>query len=799
MLARGPLTASGRNLPYQPLLSGRRSTREPSKQSVPGAFPTPRSSPTPRSVKEAAVALATSAAGADVAADASAGLGQVAAAAPSACKSDAPRVLPAVSEHERLAEDCVCGNIFEENAKFCRKCGKRRPHRWTTAVPDAPDQGESKRHLRTALLHLITVSGLSKTAACLREEAGLEDDENDGILADQDRQAKTTGLMSLVRTSMEKRHQAVSQQHAVHKDRVGLLSGKMGSHQRRLGTLHERLRSLRGSLDEGPSLSHEELKASAARQHDHRMKISRRRAEAADLRRKLRDLQAVVESRRKRFDEAQAEVDLLRLHPTGAATARPTSTAAGPKVETSRGSKDDLFSRIDTDGDGVISPGEMERGVAILSAEARKLKGVLLGWDNPGASRKLVEQKFREVDTNGTGQLAWRTGQIKAFMRMVFSSHSLAMPEWDDQVWLNFFLGVDSDRSNTLSITEAIVFAKQCLEAALLSLLRIPEVVKAYDSHPVATAESWARSYMPAPLVKTSVLSYRSGRLTVNLAELASMLSPCAQANARHRQRMIKVVDAGSHVRQAVQLYQLCDKDGNGVLTWYGGEIRDFVTSVFRHYTLVPPAEDQIYRLQQRFDVDGSNSLDCRECVELCDALLRGVFYMEASKALAASLQQQASQPTLQPQLPTYAYQPQATQGTAVRRASSPVHSVTVAAPSPSPGYPQAHVATHVGVMMAGGAVSPMPMIGHMPPSPQLATRRVLSPNSPVQRARSPGEPLMVPAGIASIVSSPRHPGQDAAAAAAAAAVAAAAQGPMPRMLNSGSSGSLPTVRRFAT
>ncbi|CAJ1448270.1 unnamed protein product [Effrenium voratum] len=59
----------------------------------------------------------------------------------------------------------------------------------------------------------------------------------------------------------------------------------------------------------------------------------------------------------------------------------------------------------------------------------------------------------------------------------------------------------------------------------------------------------------------------------------------------------------------------------NGMLTWNEGEIRKFISEVFKHYDLVVPAEAQLYEIYRHFDRDSSYSLDVRESLCFVDAM----------------------------------------------------------------------------------------------------------------------------------------------------------------------------------
>merc|ERR1712232_800295 len=238
-----------------------------------------------------------------------------------------------------------------------------------------------------------------------------------------------------------------------------------------------------------------------------------------------------------------------------------------------------------------------------------------------------------------------------------------------------------------------------------MTLLRMPEVSKAYSNHPIAVAEAWVRNFVPQS-VKVVTMAYRNANL--NLNDIATPLISVAQANAKHRQRMIKVIESGVHMRQAMQLYNVCDRDGNGVLTWNVGEIRDYVLAVFRHYTLSPPAEEQIYRVYQRFDADRSYSLDANECLELVDCIFRALFAIEPPRLVAALPNSHAVLPAYQPVPRTSGASSSSAgtlpQATAARRVASPkALPATAYQVTPQPG-------SHVAGSASQRILSPQPV-----------------------------------------------------------------------------------------
>ena len=106
-------------------------------------------------------------------------------------------------------------------------------------------------------------------------------------------------------------------------------------------------------------------------------------------------------------------------------------------------------------------------------------------------------------------------------------------------------------------------------------------------------------------------------------------MGPNINANIEHRDRMKAMVENGSIMRDAIEIFKTCDKDCIGVRTWQNGQIRDFVHAVFQEHDLVPPTMEpqHCYELFKMFDYDNKQHLDIQQCLCLVDALFRAVCY----------------------------------------------------------------------------------------------------------------------------------------------------------------------------
>eukprot|EP00440_Ansanella_granifera_P072008 gb/GFBE01078144.1/.p1 GENE.gb/GFBE01078144.1/~~gb/GFBE01078144.1/.p1 ORF type:complete len:1302 (+),score=285.19 gb/GFBE01078144.1/:1-3906(+) len=150
-----------------------------------------------------------------------------------------------------------------------------------------------------------------------------------------------------------------------------------------------------------------------------------------------------------------------------------------------------------------------------------------------------------------------------------------------------------------------------------------PAALSALRSGAAVAAEDYVRGYVPH--LQMQRLTYPSGT-SVYFPDLVHVLSPVATANAPHRAQAVQAMEVGAHVRTALQVYQECDRDGYGLLTWSDGHIHDFVVATFQRLGLVPPAEMQTYAAHTLFDARRKMCLGACDCLCLVDALFRVVF-----------------------------------------------------------------------------------------------------------------------------------------------------------------------------
>lgn len=162
-------------------------------------------------------------------------------------------------------------------------------------------------------------------------------------------------------------------------------------------------------------------------------------------------------------------------------------------------------------------------------------------------------------------------------------------------------------------------------------------------------AEKWVANHAPLPVGHTPIVTYPGGA-SVSFPELAASLTPIALANAQHRARIIPAIESGDVLRQTLRTYAACDRDRSGFLSWYDGQIQNFISSVFQQLGLTPPDDQQMFQLYTKFDVDRNRVLDARECLCLVDALFRSIFFKELPRTMYGP--QQHAFPVPQPPVP---------------------------------------------------------------------------------------------------------------------------------------------------
>lgn len=238
-----------------------------------------------------------------------------------------------------------------------------------------------------------------------------------------------------------------------------------------------------------------------------------------------------------------------------------------------------------------------------------------------GSLLRSALQVFLAHDRGRSGFLGWNEGEVRAFVAEVLRENGLCPPS-ESQIY-QMYVAFDTERSMRLDASECL-----CLVDALVRAIFYVEGPSPYDCpmrHPIAEAEEWVSSYVAPDVAKNKEVTYL-GRTSVRFADYSASLATIAAKNASHRERMVRALEDGSVVREALQSYHAHDKRRSGFLTWGNGEIQEFVATVFQRSGLeAVPMEAEVYPLYAAFDTEKSARLDVSECLCLTDALLRAV------------------------------------------------------------------------------------------------------------------------------------------------------------------------------
>jgi hypothetical protein len=133
--------------------------------------------------------------------------------------------------------------------------------------------------------------------------------------------------------------------------------------------------------------------------------------------------------------------------------------------------------------------------------------------------------------------------------------------------------------------------------------------------------DEWVLGYAPPPLQGTASIIYL-GKVQVTFRPLPPVTcgSPPETATAG---KLVKAIESGEAMREALTHYQECEILGCGFLT--SREVPVFLTAVLQNYGLGPPPEELLAWIYKLFDPDGSLYLDARECLCMAEALLRTI------------------------------------------------------------------------------------------------------------------------------------------------------------------------------
>jgi len=135
-----------------------------------------------------------------------------------------------------------------------------------------------------------------------------------------------------------------------------------------------------------------------------------------------------------------------------------------------------------------------------------------------------------------------------------------------------------------------------------------------------------------------STITYPCGAI-IDIKTLARLLVPLAQSNPADLPGVAEIVRRRDHLQMSLALYEECDSHRNGYLEWEGGQLYNFVVSVFRHNGFLPPFSGQVKEVAERFLPTGKcvvELMEARECLCVVDALMQALTFEARSKISSA-------------------------------------------------------------------------------------------------------------------------------------------------------------------
>eukprot|EP00435_Cladocopium_sp_Y103_P071389 s172_g37.t1 len=145
----------------------------------------------------------------------------------------------------------------------------------------------------------------------------------------------------------------------------------------------------------------------------------------------------------------------------------------------------------------------------------------------------------------------------------------------------------------------------------------------------IRLAQEWINSYQ-VPLLSQTRLAYTPGAPPLDITNFSGHFTHTADVNANNIQRIKSSLENMSLLKGALEIFQHCDRERKGYLTWEHGEVYVFISKVFEQQGLVPPAQEQIRSLFQAFDSNRNGRLEPREGLCLVDALARAIILAQS-------------------------------------------------------------------------------------------------------------------------------------------------------------------------
>jgi len=191
-------------------------------------------------------------------------------------------------------------------------------------------------------------------------------------------------------------------------------------------------------------------------------------------------------------------------------------------------------------------------------------KAVIKEWVTSNSLADDISIIFYETDKDGNHMLEWSNGEIKNFITKLYQRKGLPIP--DESTMYKMYQIFDEDKNGGLDAVEAQHLAQGHVMSLCAALLT-------HDEPKKAVIKEWVTSN--------------------SLADDDSMI-----------------------------FYEM-DKDGNHMLEWNNGEIRNFISKVCQREGLPIPDEFTMYQMYQLYDENKNGGLDAVEAQHLAQGLRR--------------------------------------------------------------------------------------------------------------------------------------------------------------------------------
>jgi len=224
-----------------------------------------------------------------------------------------------------------------------------------------------------------------------------------------------------------------------------------------------------------------------------------------------------------------------------------------------------------------------------------KIRELVDAWGNDSIA-STIQGIFRDVDADGDGSLEWNNSEVQNFVKHVFDSHGIPLPDLSESQWYQLYRQFRGEHATRLSTKDAIAFAKFMHE----EIARKEVDWEHMGSHaPVLVANERGTYVAVRQEELGNAVPVRHAALAAKVARCHDWRNNCTQSEAAKAQE--KVETWGSSQEGMHALFAAADNDGDAHLDWNHCELRAFTRRAFQALGLPEPlmpeaAWYQIYR-----------------------------------------------------------------------------------------------------------------------------------------------------------------------------------------------------------